>query len=177
MPGVTNGAELVKRLRESGTPDGPLAPARACLHEVRAGDRRSATADEVLAAMEAALGPDHGSVRKARCLIATGAVTAAAAPTIPIEDQLLAAEPARPEDEAHAEDGRPEPEPEPEPEGEREPDHVPDGDLDALTVAQLREVASAEGVQAGSKATKADLLAAIRAKRAAEFGAQTGPHE
>ena len=90
MPAVTNGAELVKRLKATGTPDSRLAPARAKLREVHADHGKVASADEVVAALEAAYGPTHMTVVKAKAIREAGewkppgAARAAAA----IEDML-----------------------------------------------------------------------------------------
>lgn len=97
MPGVTNGAKLVKLLIESGTPeraDGPLAAARRCLAEVHAAEGRVATAHEVAAALAADLGEDHGTTAKARRLIATGSAEPPKHSGKPIEDELAGDEPA-----------------------------------------------------------------------------------
>ena len=92
MAAVTNGAELVKRLAASGTPDAKLAPARRLLADLHRAERRVANAAEVLAALEDALGPDHMTVAKARQIADTGRwVRPAAAEVRSIEEELLAA--------------------------------------------------------------------------------------
>lgn len=99
MPGVTNGAKLVKLLIESGTPDrtdGPLSAARRCLAEVHAADGRVATAKEVADALADELGEEHGTTAKARRLIATGSAAAPKQSDRAIEDELLSDEPVEP---------------------------------------------------------------------------------
>lgn len=69
---ITNGAELVRKLRESGTPGHLLAPARALLASVHDDHGRLATSDEVLATLTAELGDEHGTVVKAHQIAETG---------------------------------------------------------------------------------------------------------
>jgi len=86
------GAELVKALKLSGTPDEALVAARKCLADACEEDR-GATAPEVLAAMEAADedGRNEGTLSKARRLVATGKVRTPERAAVPIEEQILSA--------------------------------------------------------------------------------------
>ncbi len=105
MPGCSNGAELVKKLRGTGTPDGKLAGARRLLADVHRVERRVATSTEVLAALETgeyALGDERveigraqeGTLQKAREIVRTGEWTGPPADAArPIEEQLLAGDP------------------------------------------------------------------------------------
>lgn len=71
---ITGGAELVRALRKSGTPDQNLEPARAALRAAWQQPRKRAlSAAEVVEAMEAA-GVSPGTVKKARSLMDTGLV-------------------------------------------------------------------------------------------------------
>ena len=93
MPAVSNGAELVKALRESGTPDRRLTPARECLSRVYESEHRVASAAEVVAVLERELGADNGTVGKARMLLEAGQVAAPKPAVLIIEDLLLASPP------------------------------------------------------------------------------------
>ena len=96
-----NGAELVKRLADSGTPAGKLEPARAALRSVWEGEGRLAGCDEVVAALEAAGVPEL-TLAKARAFAETGEYTPAPSGAArPIEDELLDAA----GDDADADDG------------------------------------------------------------------------
>lgn len=86
MSGVKCGVELVRRLRESGTPDGKLTAARAELERVYKAEKRKATADEVLSAMQES-GVSGATLRKARQLIERGEITKSEQ-VKPIEDVL-----------------------------------------------------------------------------------------
>jgi hypothetical protein len=68
MPGITNGAELVKRLRESGTGADKLAVGVKLLEE----SGGKATAEQIADALGERFGEHHGTVVKARQLVATG---------------------------------------------------------------------------------------------------------
>jgi hypothetical protein len=93
MPGITNGAELVRRLAESGTVNAKIDCARDCLRAVRMSHGRVATADEVVAALHERFGPTHMTVVKARALAETGVWTGPPkAEDVPIEEQILADE-------------------------------------------------------------------------------------
>jgi hypothetical protein len=95
---LKHGAELVAKLKESHTPDHLLEPARKCLSDIHAKEKRIATPKEVLTAIEehfaqweSETGAPHGTVTKARHIYATGDVPQAAPPpeqAIPIEMQL-----------------------------------------------------------------------------------------
>jgi hypothetical protein len=90
MPVVSNGAELVKRLKASGTPDQRLEPARACLRKVKAERGETANSAQVIEALEAAYGPNHMTVVKAKAIARTGEYTRSVAPKmVAIEDELL----------------------------------------------------------------------------------------
>ena len=93
MPGITNGAELVRTLAAGGTGKDKLDCARDCLRAVRLDEARVATAAEVAAALHARFGPTHLTVLKAKALAETG-VWAGPPKTedVPIEEQLLAAD-------------------------------------------------------------------------------------
>ncbi len=87
---VTNGAELLRRLRVTGTGETKLAPARKLLTDVHRVEKgRIATSEEVIGAMEAA-GVSDATLAKAREIAETGAW---AGPREvrerPIEDVLL----------------------------------------------------------------------------------------
>ena len=64
-------------------------------------------------------------------------------------------------------DPKPDPEPVPQPDAEEEPgfalgafaEEGPEGDLEAMTVAQLREIAEGRGLDVQRKARKSDLIA------------------
>lgn len=87
MPKITSGAELVRRLRESGTGEDKLAVARKVLAE-----KRAATAEDVVAALGDALGEGHMTVQKAAALAETGEWAGPKAEAaVPIEEQILAA--------------------------------------------------------------------------------------
>lgn len=95
MPGIQNGAELVKRLKESGTGESKLAIARKVLADTYKFERRTATSDEILLALESA-GVSESTITKARSLAETGSVPAAieaAQQQRPIEDILLGGSP------------------------------------------------------------------------------------
>lgn len=66
-----NGAELVRKLAESGTGEAKLDVARKTLVTINDQEQRLATAEEVLAAMESA-GVSEGTLEKARSIIQTG---------------------------------------------------------------------------------------------------------
>ena len=103
MPGITNGAELVKRLKATGTGEAKLAAARRVLADVSEQRGRVATAAEVIAGLAEA-GAGEGTLDKARQLAETGEYKGpAAAPDLAIEDRLLAAPPA---DDDRPADGR-----------------------------------------------------------------------
>ncbi len=89
MAAITNGAELVRKLRETHTPPANLEPARAALRATHEEEGRVLSADEVIAALEAHFGPDHGTVRKALRVAATGEWTIDKPLEAPIEDRLL----------------------------------------------------------------------------------------
>lgn len=92
---ITSGAEIVRALKASGTPDypgGPLDPARELLRVAHAG-KRLASAAEVVAVLETALTPAHGTAVKARRLMETGDAAPAAENLVPIEDVILGPEP------------------------------------------------------------------------------------
>ena len=100
MPGITNGAELVRKLAELGTINDKIECARGCLKAVKMLHGRVATADEVVEALLARFGPTHMTCVKARALAATGEWKGPTQPEdVPIEVQLLAeAKPAKPAD-------------------------------------------------------------------------------
>lgn len=86
MAAVTGGADLVRRLRESGTGEDKLAVARAVLAEKGA----ASTSGDVLAALEARF-PGTLTVAKARAYCETGEwVPDSARPLANLEDQILA---------------------------------------------------------------------------------------
>ena len=88
------GAELVKALRLSGTPDDKLADARALLAAGREAGRVP-TAAEVLAAMEAeGAGTSPGTLVKARAIVAGGKIRPPARAALAVEDARLAEAPA-----------------------------------------------------------------------------------
>lgn len=91
MPKVKNGAELVKRLRASGTPDQRLAPARDELMRVHQLHKEVANSEQVIAALERKYGADHMTVVKAKAIAATGewAPPAPEKPTAAVEELLL----------------------------------------------------------------------------------------
>lgn len=90
MPVVKNGAELVRLLKESGTKDNRLAPARECLKRVKAQSGKIASSEQVIAALETAYGSTHMTVVKAQALAKTGEwKKATAAVAVAIEDELL----------------------------------------------------------------------------------------
>lgn len=77
MPAIKWGQDLVKRLKESGTPDEPLAVARAIIEDAWSQRQEHATADDVAKAIEAAVGGgivSEGTAIKARALADTGAL-------------------------------------------------------------------------------------------------------
>ena len=101
-----NGAELVKKLAESGTGEGKLQIARKVLGDTYEYEGRIATTDEVILALESTFGVNHGTVGKAKLIVATGKWDVALQPeNVPIESRLLANESVIPQ---------PEPEKEPE---------------------------------------------------------------
>lgn len=88
MPAVTNGAKLVKLLKESGTGADKLDVARRVLFDAKA-DGRIATSDEVIAGLEDHFGPFHATVAKAKAIAETGELpTVSAAQAASIEDEL-----------------------------------------------------------------------------------------
>ena len=91
MAKVKNGAELVKRLKATGTPDQRLAPARDVLAKVHAEQNKVANSDQVIMALEARFGPDHMTCVKARAIAATGDWNPPVnqTPVRAIEDELL----------------------------------------------------------------------------------------
>jgi hypothetical protein len=93
MPGITNGAELVRKLAESGTINDKLECARNALRAAKMEHGRVATSAEVVAALHDRYGPTHMTVVKAKALAETGVWTGPVQPEdVPIEEQLLAAE-------------------------------------------------------------------------------------
>lgn len=72
---ITGGAELVRALRKSGSPDGNLAPARDALRAAwqQSRGKRALSAAEVYESMEAA-GVSPGTLKKAKSLMDTGLV-------------------------------------------------------------------------------------------------------
>lgn len=98
MPGITNGAELVRKLAELGTINDKIECARGCLKSVKMLHGRVATAEEVLDALLARFGPTHMTCVKARALVETGEWKGLPKiEDVPIEEQILAekAEPAK----------------------------------------------------------------------------------
>lgn len=87
---VTNGAELVKRIKATGTNDARLVVAREKLREVHAARGAVASADEVIAALEENYGPDHMTCVKARAIAERGewAKPETSKTEVPIEDLL-----------------------------------------------------------------------------------------
>lgn len=92
MAAVTNGAELVQKLKASGTPDQRLAPARAVLSRIKRDRGEIANSDEVIDALDEAYGEFHGTVIKARQIAETGTWTPPKKemPVVAVEDELLA---------------------------------------------------------------------------------------
>lgn len=129
MSKVTNGADLVRRLKASGTGEGKLAVARECLESVYRDSRRVASSDEVIAALESrGVYPD--TVKKARRIVETGlAEEAEVAPVEQsIEDRLapvLEIEPAKSPDPVVTEKSEPVAEPVPKPEPVKSHHHEP----------------------------------------------------
>lgn len=110
MPGITNGAELVRKLAASGTGKDKLDCARDCLRAVRMNDGRVASAGEVVAALHERFGPSHLTVQKARALAEAGVWAGPPkAEDRAIEDELLAeaAAPKEPEKPAAGKAGEP----------------------------------------------------------------------
>jgi len=94
MPKITSGAELVRRLRESGTGEDKLAVCRKVL--ASAPDPRRVTSADVVAAIEAAF-PHSLTVEKAKALAETGEWAGPKSDqAVPIEEQVLAAAKAEP---------------------------------------------------------------------------------
>lgn len=90
MSVVTNGAELVRKLRETGTGESKLAIARKVLQDVFARDKRHATAEEVLDALRGSSDVTPATVAKAEMIAETGFWSPAAVEKQrPIEDVLL----------------------------------------------------------------------------------------
>lgn len=71
MPAVTNGAELVRRLKESGTGASKLEPARKFLQSEYERRQRVPSATEVISAMEVA-GVPESTIEKARHIAEMG---------------------------------------------------------------------------------------------------------
>lgn len=92
MSAVTNGAELVKRLAASGTPDSKLEAARRLLFETHGTEQRVATSDEVIAALAEKLGGGHATVAKAKQIAETGDYMRGTQPGVSIEDKVLLAD-------------------------------------------------------------------------------------
>lgn len=91
MPAITNGAELVRKLAETGTINDKIECARNCLKAVRMEHGRVATAEEVIAALLARFGPTHLTCVKARALADTGEWKGPPkVEDVPVEEQLLA---------------------------------------------------------------------------------------
>ena len=92
MAAITSGAELVKKLKESGTGEAKLTVARAVLSEKGA----KATAEDVIEAL-AQKWPNSLTIKKAKSFAACGEFDPeskeATAPAI--EDELLAEKPTR----------------------------------------------------------------------------------
>jgi hypothetical protein len=86
---ITDGASLVKALKDSGTGETKLAVARALLAE-RFGQGKTATAAEVVQALTDA-GVAEGTVGKATSLMLTGEEQTVATIEIPIEERILKA--------------------------------------------------------------------------------------
>lgn len=85
-PGVTDGLELLKRLRASGTPQGVWELGLPVLH-----GNPLATAADVFAALEVAHADGEGPVqaatlRKAQCLMETGELPIPAALVDPLDE-------------------------------------------------------------------------------------------
>ncbi len=109
MPEIKNGAELVKKLKESGTGDSRLAPARECLTRVKGERGEVASSAQVVAALESAYGADHMTVVKAKALAATGEwAKKTPAKPVAIEDELLGTASVKLDGEKPA-DGEPKP--------------------------------------------------------------------
>lgn len=86
---ITDGAALVRKLKESGTGDAKLAHARSALKAAHA-DGRRATADDVLAALEVGGVPEL-TLKKALAFAADGEYVSDSERYAPnIEDVLLA---------------------------------------------------------------------------------------
>ena len=85
MPGITNGAELIRKLRDSGTGADKLAVARKVLEEMGA----DATAQDVLAALTDAF-PGSVTLEKASQFMASGEYNPTLKKPAPvaIEDQV-----------------------------------------------------------------------------------------
>lgn len=92
MPAVTNGAELLRRLKKTGTPDQRMRPGRAELLRVKAERNEVANSAQVIAALERAYGPGHMTVVKARAIAERGeyAPPPRAVAAVAVEDELLA---------------------------------------------------------------------------------------
>jgi hypothetical protein len=91
MSAITNGAELVKRLKDHGTGETKLAVVRKLLADTHRIENRVAHADEVLAELVKA-GVGEGTLLKARTLAETGEWKGPPADlTLSIEDELLGA--------------------------------------------------------------------------------------
>jgi hypothetical protein len=82
------GAELVKALRLSGTPDPKLRPARDLLERGR-DEGRQVTAAEALAALEEAQ-VSPGTLEKARTIVASGKIAPPPSKAPAVEDLILA---------------------------------------------------------------------------------------
>lgn len=88
---VANGAELVRALAKSGTGEAKLALCRRVLADVYQREHRTASAAEVVEALEAAEWVGDVTLKKARELagLPRSAAEAARGPELPIEERLL----------------------------------------------------------------------------------------
>lgn len=94
MAAVTCGATLVKKLKESGTPEWRLESARKLLADTHEAEGKVAAAEDVIKALEGSLpgGAENGTVRKARQIAETGEAAAPRpAGRVPVEESILAA--------------------------------------------------------------------------------------
>lgn len=91
MAAVKNGAELIRRLKATGTPDQRLAPGREALKRIRDERKEVANSAQVIAALEEAYGPTHMTVVKAKAIAANGEWVrpVEAKPIVAIEEELL----------------------------------------------------------------------------------------
>jgi hypothetical protein len=170
---ITNGAALTKALKAAGTGARKIDVCRAKLREVHESSARVATAREVVAALEESDAVGEVTVDKARALAGMPRRKQAVKQRdVAIEDRLLG-EADAPELDLDEEEEEERAAEEEEEAAERAdfvgPAKVPAGDgLEALTVAQLRDAATAAALPFTDKTRKAELVQALRAARAAQ---------